>query len=295
MKVAVTGGTGYAGPAVVEEMLRAGHDVTVLEHKRRVPLAPHPRLRRAKGDVADPGSLRAAFEGQDAVAHLVAIIRADKKRGVTFERVHTEGTRHVVEAARAAGVKRFLLMSANGVDSGLRTPYFDTKLEMERLVKAGGFDWTIFRPSYIAGDRDGGFDAQFADIIDKAPALPSFGGGRFEIQPVARDDVGRAFARALSRPASVGKTYTLVGPERMTWNEYLRRLSALRRRKRPLVWAPGGAVVLAARLAGPLFPAEPDQLRMLMAGNTGDATEAVQDLGLAPLTPWADAVSGLRR
>lgn len=292
MKVAVTGGTGYLGPAVVEELLKDGHDVVALEHKRPVPVADDKRLARVKGDVADEASLRRAFEGCDAVVHLVAIIR--EKGDATFEKVHVEGTRHVVAAAKAAGVRRFLLMSANGVDLGVDTAYFRTKREMERLVKEAGFAWTIFRPSYIAGAREGGFDATFADVVDKFPVLPSFGGGRFEIQPVARRDVAVAFARALTRPASIGKTYTLVGPDRMEWREYLQRLARVRGRKRALAYAPWWAMIGVATVAGPLFPATADQLRMMRAGNVGDASEAVRDLGLTP-TPWEEAVAELRR
>jgi len=294
MKVAVTGGTGYVGPAVVEELLRAGHDVVVLEHHHAAPVGEHPRLSRAQGSVNDARSLREAFAGCDAVVHLVAILREDAKRHVTFERVHLEGTRNVVDAAKGAGVERFLLMSANGVESGLHTPYFDTKREMERMVKEAGFAWTIFRPSYIAGDAEGGFDAIFADIVDKAPVLPSFAGGKFEIQPIAREDVAKAFVRALATPESVGKAYTLVGPERMTWNDYLHRLADVRNRKRIVAYVPGPIVVGAARVAGRHFPADPDQLRMLMLGNTGDGSEAVRDFGL-DLVAWDDAVSGLRR
>lgn len=294
MRVGITGGTGYAGPAVVEEILRAGHEVVVLEHKQPVRIGAHGRLRRVKGDVRDVRALREAFEGCDAVVHLVAILREDEKKGITFEKIHVEGTRNVVEAARAEGVRRFLFMSANGVESGLDTPYFRTKLAAEDLVKDGGFDWTIFRASYIAGSERGGFDQQFVDIVDKAPVLPSFAGGKFEIQPISRRNVAEAFARALSTPASVGKTYVLAGPERMTWNTYLRKLARLRGRRRALVYAPGGLMIAIARVAGPLMPADADALRMLMLGNVGDPSEAVKDFGLE-LETWDEAVSGLRR
>lgn len=287
------GGTGFAGPAIVEEILREGHDVVVVEHRQPVPIQ-HPRLTRSKGSVEDVDSLRLAFDGCDAVVHLVAILREKPSKGVTFQAVHVRGIRHVIEAAKAVGIKRFLLMSANGVDSGMRTKYFVTKLEMERLVKDAGFDWTIFRPSYIAGADKGGFDAQFADIVDKSPVLPSFAGGRFQIQPVSRRNVGQAFARAIADPKTHGKTYVLAGPERMTWNDYIRRLARLRGRKRPVVLAPKWAILPAATLAGPLFPADVDSLRMLMLGNVGDPSEAVRDLKL-DLEPWQDAVAGLRR
>ncbi|HWH08215.1 MAG TPA: NAD(P)H-binding protein [Candidatus Thermoplasmatota archaeon] len=305
MKVAVTGGTGYVGPAVVKEMLADGHEVVVLEHRRPVPIPDHPRLRRVKGDVRDRASLERAFAGCDAVAHLVAILREAPRRGVTFQSVHVEGTRNVIEAAKAAGARRLLLMTANDVERR-DTPYFETKWRMEEMAKASGLDWTIFRPSFVSGTREPGgdgkaasrgtdesFDETFAGIVDKAPVLPSFGGGRFEIQPVSRRNVAQAFARALSRPQTVAKTYVLVGPERMTWNEYLRRLARLRGKRRPLVWTPT-PVVRAAASAVPGFPATSDQLKMLVHGSVGDPGPAVRDLDLK-LEAWEDAVAGLRR
>jgi NADH dehydrogenase len=294
MRVAVTGGTGYLGPAVVEEFLASGHDVVVIEHRRPVDVPDHPRLRRVKGDVTDSASLEQAFAGCDAVAHLVAIIREEPEQGATFQRIHVEGTRNVIRAARVAGARRFLLMSANGVEQR-NTPYFETKSQMETMVKEAGFTWTIFRPSYIAGARKGGFDEQFASLVDRFPVLPSFRGGKFEIQPVSRRNVAQAFARALVSERAEGKTYVLVGPERMTWNTYLKRLARLRGKRRALVYTPAWAILFAARYLRFLFPVpvSPDQLRMLMAGNVGDPTEAVRDLGLT-LEPWETAVEGLR-
>lgn len=304
MKVLVTGGTGYVGPAVVREMLADGHDVVVLEHARPVPVPDHPRLRRVKGDVRDAESLREAARGVDAVAHLVAILKESPKRGVTFQSVHVDGTRNVLDAATRAGAKRFLLMTAN--DCHLRnTPYFETKWQMEQMVKASGLDWTIFQPSFVAGvseaasgpagsrGTDASFDETFADVVDKFPILPSFSGGAFELQPVSRRNVAQAFSRALSRPATVGRTYVLVGPERFSWNEYLRRLARLRARKRVLAWAPTSLVRGLARVV-PGFPATSDQLKMLVLGSVGDPSPAVEDLDLE-LDSWEDAVAPLRR
>lgn len=292
MRIAITGGTGYVGPAVVEEMLNAGHEVVVLEHDKRLDLADRPNLHRVQGDVLDPASLRRAFEGCDAVAHLVAIIREKPRENLTFERMHTEATRNVVEAAKAAGVRKFLHMSANGVDHD-NTGYYHTKLESERIVKASGLDWTIFRPSYVSGSARGGFDDQFADIVDKFPVLPSFEGGHFQIQPVSRHNVAQAFTRSLENGKTTNKTYVLTGPERMEWNEYLRRLAGLRHKKRVLAPAPLWAITPAFKALGSHAPASPDQLKMMVEGNTGDNSEAVRDLNLQ-LEPWEDAVQGLR-
>lgn len=298
MRVCVTGGTGFLGPAVVQEMLDAGHEVVVLEHRKPVDVADHSRLHRVKGDVTDRASLEKAFAGCEAVVHLVAIIVEEPKKGITFERIHVEGTRNVVDAATGVGVRRFLLMSANGVDdpSMPPTPYFRTKRAMESMVKGAPFHWTIFRPSYIAGPQAGGFDRQFAEIVDKFPVLPAFNGGNFMIQPVARKNVAEAFARALANPGTHGRTYTLVGPERMTWKEYLRRLARVRGKKRAIAPAPAGVVMFGAKRMPFLMPTkvDPDQIRMMIAGNIGDGSEAVRDLELR-LIPWEQAVSGLAR
>jgi NADH dehydrogenase len=276
MRVVVIGGTGFVGSAIVDEMRKRGHDVVALS-------------RRAGVDVNDPATLRGKLDRAGAVAHLVAIRRGS---AADFDRT-VAGARNVVAESKRAGVRRFLLMSANGADAA-STPYFRAKLAMERAVKDAGFDWTIFRPSYVAAADEGGFDHEFARIVDRAPILPSFAGGKFEIQPIARSDVADAFANALDRPAAIGKTYVLVGRERFTWNEYLRKLARLRGRKRPIVHAPRFAVILLATVLGRLFPASADELRMLMEGSVGDPEPAARDLGLR-LATWDEATKGLER
>ncbi len=117
VRVLVTGATGFVGPKIVAALRDRGLDVRVLA--RRPERATGLDAEVVRGDVTDPASLVAAVAGCTHVIHLVAIIRG---RAADFERVMTEGTRNVVAAAQAAGVTRFVLMSALG-DERARTPF----------------------------------------------------------------------------------------------------------------------------------------------------------------------------
>lgn len=278
MRVFVTGGTGFAGPAVVGALLSHGHAVTALVHRR----APPGAVRVVRGDVADPAL---DLAGHDAVVHLVGIIK--EKGAATFERMHVEATWNVLAAAKRASVGRFLHMSALGAREGA-TKYWDTKARAERIVRASGLDWTIFRPSFIVGEGKG-FDRQWADIA-RLGVLPRFGKGDFLMQPVARADVAEAFARALVTPASVGKVYELGGPERFTFADYERRLLERMRIRRPVLPVPKGLARLGAaafhRVPG--FPADPEALDMLFEGSVTDDDAWTRDLGIRPTT-WHEA------
>ncbi|MHB8603971.1 MAG: NAD(P)H-binding protein [Thermoplasmatota archaeon] len=294
MRVFVAGGTGFVGPAIVRAFLAAGHDVTALVHHESGALpAADARLRFVAGDVTDPASYASAVDGHDAFVHLVALRRAFPRRGLTFDRLHTMAARGAIAAAYAAGVRRFLYMSAVGVRQG-GTDYQRTKWESEEALKASGLRWTIFRPTFVTGVKEGaaqGFDQEFARIARRAPALPDFGGGRFVIRPIAKRDVAAAFVAALERPVAIGKTYELAGPDAVTWREYLRTLCRTLRIRRALAPVPRGFILPVARVFERFawFPASRDELAMLMEGADADPAPAVRDLGL-DLMPWRDAL-----
>jgi uncharacterized protein YbjT (DUF2867 family) len=285
--VLVTGGTGFIGPHVVHTLRASDTPVRALVRDA----ANAGRLTAwgvelATGDVTDPASLRAACEGIDAVLHLVAII---KGRPADFERVMSQGTRNVVAAAQEAGVRRFVLASALGLDEQTKdaVPYFTAKWEMERAVRESELEHVIFRPSFVFG-RDGGVLPTFIRLARLAPVTPIIGPGTSRLQPIWIEDLAEYYVRAITESAAANRTFDLGGPEAVSWNEFWERLKRVLGVRRPSVHVPFGAMRVQATLTErlPGAPVTRDQLTMLELGDNvvTDANAAVETFQL-PLVP----------
>lgn len=289
MRVLLTGATGYVGSYVLRHLLHHNHTPRCLVRRPDASLAVQDEaIETAQGDVTNPASLTDAFADCDAVIHLVGIIEEHPSQGVTFERIHVDGTRHVVEAAQAAGIERFLHMSANGARPDNATGYQRTKWNAEQIVQEADFDhWTLFRPSLLFGQPDPG-RPEFAseilqDLVRPFPILPIFGSGTYQMQPVHVTDVAAAFVQALTTNTAHRQTYVAAGPDRFPYIEVLDRiargagLSPKRKIHVPLALARLGVHTLG-RLG--LLPISPAQFEMLVEGNTGDASAFYQDFAL---------------
>lgn len=285
-RVFVTGATGFVGRAVVQALRAEGCVVRCLvrrgsEHDLRGLGA----IERVEGDVMARRTLEEGVAGCHAVAHLVGIIREHRSVGVTFERVHTQGTINVLEAATAAGVSRFLHMSALGTRPGARSRYHITKWAAEEAVRSSPLPWTIFRPSVIYGRGDQ-FVTLLARMIRNFTVVPVIGSGRQQVQPVPVEQVAQAFARALSLDATVKHIYDVAGPEAVTLVDLLDRIgAAMARRRVRKLHVPVALVRPAARVMHrlPGFPLTPDQLLMLEENTTCDPAPFFSTFGLTPV------------
>jgi uncharacterized protein YbjT (DUF2867 family) len=194
------------------------------------------------------------------------------------------GTRNLVAAAKNAGVRRFVLMSALGVNEQTKNavPYFAAKWEMEQAVKASGIEHVIFRPSFVFG-RDGGILPTFRTLAKVAPVTPIVGSGKQRIQPIWVEDVAKYFAQALDKPEAANRTFELGGPNVVTWNELWTRLKRALGVRRPSMHVPMAFMRLNAlvteRLPGDI-PLTRDLLKMLEHGdNVVTNTDAVETFG----------------
>jgi uncharacterized protein YbjT (DUF2867 family) len=286
VKVLVTGGTGFVGPVVANAIVDAGHEVRILERKPGSWRKAGIRCQEAvQGDMTDADSLRRAVEGADAVVHLVAIRQGPPEQ---FKRVMVDGTRNLLAAA--AGVKRFVLMSALGTTEETKdlVPYYGSKWQEELDVKASGLEHVIFRPSFVFG-RGGGILPTFVKLAKLSPVTGIVGDGKQRIQPIWIDDVAAYFAASLDKPEAAGRTFELGGPDVVDWNELWARIRrTLGIRRRPTMHLPTALMRIPAtvteRLPGNI-PLTRDLLTMLEAGdNVASNDDAVRTFA-HPLVP----------
>lgn len=292
MKVFLTGASGFVGTEIGKRLVEAGHEVRALVHKSNS--LPH-GMQAVQGDILNRDSLVTAMQGCDAVVHLVGIIREAPQKGVTFQRMHVEGTQNVVDAAIEVGARRFLQMSALGARAGASSPYHKTKWAAEEYVRESGLEWTVFRPSVIYGPGDG-FVTLLADVLKKAPVFPIFGHGRFPLSPVARHDVAEGFVRALARPETAGRAYEVGGPDKIPYLDVIQGIGRALGKKRVLTFSVPVALVrpVVTVLEGfSFFPITSSMLTMLLEGNACDPQSFAGDFDLR-LTRFPDGIGYIR-
>jgi uncharacterized protein YbjT (DUF2867 family) len=274
--ILVTGATGFVGPSIVHQLRAEDRPVRCLvrDPDRADTLAAW-GCELAQGDVTDRDSVRRAVEGCEVVVHLVAILQGKPEQ---FDRVMVQGTRNVLDAAKAAGIRRFVLMSALGTSEETKdlSPYFGAKWQMEQMVKSSGLEHVIFRPSFIFG-KGGGALKTFQRVVRLSPVIPVFGSGDQRVQPIWIDNVAEYYAAAVDRPEAANRTFELGGPEIVTYEELYDRIKRVLGKRRPKVHLPFGlmrvnAAILEA-LPGP-SPLTRDQLKMLAVDNVVSSSDA---------------------
>jgi NADH dehydrogenase len=263
MKIFISGGTGFVGGHVTRELLGRGHELRLLVHRRRSPIE---GVEQIEGDVTRLESFEAALQGCQSVINLVGIIREFPSKGITFERLHILATSNLLAAARSAGIKRYLQMSALGTRPDARSNYHISKYRAEELVRTAHLDWTILRPSLIYGPGDA-FINMLAGQLRHAPIMPVMGNGRYRLQPIHADDVARCFALSLELPETIGQCHELCGNERFSFVELLDIIASVMGKPAPLKpHAPLGLMklILPVMQRIPHFPITSDQLQMLL-------------------------------
>ena len=226
----VVGGSGFIGRHLVAALAARGVRVTVPSRRRE--RAKHlillPTVDVVEADVLARGTLERLVAGKQAVVNLLGILHGD------FQRLHVELPQAIVNACRAAGVKRVLHMSALGASHDAPSEYLRSKaLGEDAVLAAGDLEATVFRPSVVFGPEDR-FLNLFAQLTRFLPAL-ALASPQAQFQPVYVGDVARVMVTALGEAESFGKRYDLCGPHLCTLRRLVEYVCAVTGRRRLIV------------------------------------------------------------
>jgi len=283
MKVFLTGATGFVGSFILKRLINDGYNVRCLIRKSGIVKAfKNKQVETVIGDVTRRDTLNGKLDSCDAVIHLVAIIKENKKINITFERLNYLSTQNMVEAAKQHGVKRFIYMCSIGADVNGETPYFRTKGKAEITVMESGLSYTIFRPSFIFGPGDAVY-SMLAKVIKKSPfgIMPVFGNGDYLHQPVSVYNVAEAVAASLQqKPKTINKIYEIGGTEPLSYNKQLETLGEIVGKKIRKIKLPLFLAQPIVKIAGifPFSPIDIDKFKMLIKNYIADNSLLLKDI-----------------
>jgi dihydroflavonol-4-reductase len=314
-RVLITGATGFTGMSLALKLAAIGYPVRALVRDRtRAATLEEAGVTLVQGDVRDRESIRAAVAGVDTVYHLAAVFRTAGQPNSDYRMVHVEGTRHLVEASAAAGVRRFVHCSTVGVHGSVdrdapateEAPfrpgdiYQRTKLEGEQMARQTadrvGLPLTVVRPGPIYGPGDRRFVKMIGGIARRRFVLLGDGSARFQM--VYIDDLTEGFRLAGETPSAAGRTYIITGNEAPTLNELVNQIAEIAQ-VRPLpfrlpVWpfflagALCEAICIPFRIEPPIYRR---RVKFFTSNRWFDTSRARRELGFVSRVPLAEGIA----
>jgi NADH dehydrogenase len=212
--ILVVGATGQLGSKITSGLLARSRDVRVLSRPASADQAAHLGADVVLGDLKDRPSLDAACAGVDTVITTANSVR--RGGDDTVSSVDASGTRSLIEAARAAGVRRFIYTSVLGAAPDSPVPFLAAKAANEAHLRESGLAWTVLAPN--------AFMESWPARVVGAPALAGapvviVGEGRRRHTFVAEDDVAAFAVAAVENPHAVHQRVAIGGPEALSWRD----------------------------------------------------------------------------
>lgn len=319
MKVLVTGATGFTGGHLAQLLAARGDDVRALVRPRsrakfEQSQLPSKGIAAAEGELTDAEGLKRAAQGVDVVYHIAATYREAGQPDSAYRATNVDGTRNLLEAARAGGAKRVVHCSTGGVHGHIANPpanedaplnpgdvYQETKLEAETLAREfgdrTGLDVVVARPIGIYGPGDTRFLRMFRGLA--RGKFPMIGNGQVFYHLTFIDDLVEGFRLCGTVPAAKGRTYILAGPRYTTLEQLVgmvaEELEVAPPRVHLPVWPFWTAGLLCETICVPLRVEPPIFRRRVdfyTKSRAFDTTRARTELGFAPKV---DLEEGIKR
>ncbi len=226
MKIAITGGTGFVGRHLARALSSQGHEVVLIARgadHRDESIRQLPRAQFMPIGTSDEGTLLAAFAGCGGVAHCAGINREMGEQ--TYQRVHIEGTRNVINAAKRAGVKKIVLLSFLRARPNCGSGYHESKWEAEELLRTSSLDYTVVKAGVIYGKGDHMLD-HLSQALETFPLFALVGMRDTLVRPLAVEDLVQIMESSLVGGRLSRETVPIIGPEEMGLSEAVRRVAA---------------------------------------------------------------------
>lgn len=208
MKVAITGASGFVGTHLTRRLEPEGHELVLLS--------------RQVCDLSDVDLLTQLFTGCKTIAHCAGINR--EVGAQTYARVHVEGTRNVVEAAKRAGVEKVVLLSFLRARPDCGSSYHESKWAAEEIVRNSGLDYTVLKAGVIFGHGDQMLD-HLTHALHTFPVFATVGLKEKSIRPLAIEDLVHVMRAALIDRRMKRQTVAVLGPEEIYLSEAIRRVA----------------------------------------------------------------------
>jgi uncharacterized protein YbjT (DUF2867 family) len=289
-RILLLGSTGFFGRGVAHKLIDGGHQLRVLV---RDPMkAAAFKVRGAQvvvGDALDPTALRQSAQGTE---HIISLVAVRRNQPQSYLAVNVDGPRIMAEAAKAAGVKSVILVSAIGARLDKNYKYLTSRWMGEQELAKTGVAGTILRFSMVLAE-EGGPLIDFERQANFGPFIILPGGGQAHMQPILREDAARCVVETIGRPELLGKIVELGGPEVVTFEtivDWFLQARGIKKRKLklPVELLVPGAAVMEILLKNPVVT--PDELMTLQLENIAAGIDSISsNYGWRPtqLSGWA--------
>jgi len=266
MKVLITGSTSKIGQRLIESLIKGGLNFGVL-----------------RGDLLNRVSLLEEVKGANLVVHLAAITHSNQEE--SYWEVNVKGTDNLVQAAKQAGVKRFIFISTRAINPKGGS-YSQSKLAAEEIVKNSGIDWVVLRPAEVYGIGRGEMIEQLIKLVKRSYFVPIINNKKYPLAPLYVDDLVDALRKVILKDNLVNKIYTLTGPESFSFKDLVNRICHFYHLKRFKIYLPVFLLKVVFWILK-IIPSKTglayDQLNRLLSEKSTDISLAKKDLDFNPI------------